>query len=195
MKRAVAFPIAVTLVLASASGAYAAARHFYRSDADAQVSANPRATCLGKTPTIYSTSSVVMGTSGNDVIVSTRADAEVYGLDGNDTICVYNTGGSAYGGRGRDVIWVDGNQFHTVVGGPGSDVILSSNISVPGLGDGGDSFLIGGEGDDVVYGGGGDEVIGGQAGNDHLYGGHGEDWLWGGLGGNDVVKGKHSFDN
>ncbi|MGC4175850.1 calcium-binding protein [Demequina sp.] len=195
MKKAIIIPVATAgLIVLGATGAFAAARAFGRADADAQVTAGTN-TCLGKKPTIKSAAAVVMGTEGNDVIVSGYANAEVYGLGGDDTICVYNVGGSAYGGAGRDVIWVDGNEGHVVVGGPGSDVILASNTFVRGLGAGGNNFFAGSDGDDVIYGGGGDDVISGQAGNDSLYGGDGEDWLWGGLGGADTVRGAHAYDD
>lgn len=195
MKKYIVIPVATVAVLAAtATGAFAAARAFGRADADAQVTADSSRTCLGKTPTIVGTGAVVTGTSNADVIVSSFANAEVYGLGGDDTICVYNIGGSAFGGQGRDVIWVDGNDGHVVVGGPGSDVILASNLFVRGLGTGGNNFFAGSDGDDVIYGGGATDVIGGQGGDDSLYGGDGEDWLWGGAG-IDVVKGKHTSDD
>jgi len=195
MKKYIAIPLATVAVVAvTATGAFAAARAFGRADADAQVTANSSKTCLGKTPTIVGTGAVVTGTNGADVIVSSFANAEVYGLGGDDTICVYNIGGSAFGGEGRDVIWVDGNENHVVVGGPGSDVILASNLFVKGLGKGGDNFFAGSDGDDVIFGGGGNDVVGGQNGDDSLYGGDGEDWLWGG-GGSDDVRGAHTYDD
>lgn len=196
MKKYITVPVvALSAVVLTATGVYAAARNFGPADADNQVTASA-SKCMGKNVTITGTTEIVTGTSGDDVIASLYWGAEVYGLGGNDTICLYNGGGSAaYGGPGRDVIWADGNNGHVLVGGPGDDVLLASNKLVAGLGKGGDNVMIGGPGEDKIYGGGDaewlfggpdDDYIRGGEGNDYLRGQSGDDNLNGGYGDDDV---------
>ncbi len=196
MKKSIAVPLAaVTALVLTATGAYAAARNFGPADADAQALRAKTDKCMGKKPTIVGTEEVVLGTSGNDVIVSLYWGAEVYGLAGDDTICIYNGGdSSAYGGPGRDVIWVDNNIAHVLVGGPGDDVLLASNKMITGLGKGGENIMIGGPGKDKIYGGGGAEYLFGGAGNDYIRGGEGNDFLRGQWG-DDNLNGGYGDDD
>jgi len=195
MKKYITVPVvALSAIVLTATGVYAAARNFGPADADKQSDRTNFSTCMGKSVTINGTTEVVTGTSGNDVIVSRRYNAEVYGLGGDDTICLYNYGSAAYGGPGRDVIWADGNSEHVLSGGPGDDVLLASNKLVTGLGKGGDNIMIGGPGADKIYGGGDDEWLFGGGGNDYIRGGEGDDYLRG-QSGDDNLNGGYGDDD
>ncbi len=60
------------------------------------------ATCQGKPATIEAAGGTVNGTDGDDVIVTTGADANVYALGGNDLVCV--VGGHVSTGDGDDSV-------------------------------------------------------------------------------------------
>lgn len=104
---------------------------------------------------------VITGTTGNDLINGTAGNDAINGGAGNDTI---------YGGAGVD----------TLTGDAGNDVLYG--------GDGNDGFF-GGGGDDTIYGEAGDDNMFGDAGNDLLSGGDGNDKLSGGTGNDTLIGG------
>jgi Ca2+-binding RTX toxin-like protein len=59
-------------------------------------------TCQGQPATIEAASGTVMGTEGNDVIVTTGPGVAVYAQGGNDLVCV--VGGSVWTGDGDDSV-------------------------------------------------------------------------------------------
>lgn len=91
----------------------------------------------------------IVGTSGNDSILTVTADADtIVGLGGADTI---------NGNNGDDVIY---------------------GHSEDGVGDdGAQDTLYGQNGNDVLYGGDGNDLMSGGNGGDHLIGGNGNDIL------------------
>lgn len=93
---------------------------------------------------------ILIGTSGNDVIVTGGADAYVEGLDGNDTICGGNGNDILNGGEGNDIIF-GGNGNDALTGGNGSD-----NLN----GDASNDVISGGPGTDSCSGGTGSDSIG-----------------------------------
>jgi Ca2+-binding RTX toxin-like protein len=60
------------------------------------------ALCQGQPATLESSTGTVTGTEGNDVIISTAANAYVMALGGNDLVCV--AGGVVYSGAGDDSV-------------------------------------------------------------------------------------------
>src|SRR5207249_5149635 len=96
----------------------------------------------------------IVGTPGNDVLVSDASAQSVCGLGGNDRLT---------GLGGDDVL----------VGGAGDDILH---------GEGGGDILRGGAGNDQLYGQSGDDGLWGGEGNDGLFGGPGFDQLDGGAG-------------
>jgi Ca2+-binding RTX toxin-like protein len=115
--------------------------------------------------TIYggSTTSVLRGEDGNDVIYAQHGFNDVNGNAGDDTI---------YGGDGND--WLVGGRGNDQINGGSGAQILYGNL--------GDDTLIGGSGGDTIRGGQGDDVITGGAGNDWISGDLGNDTVTGGAG-------------
>jgi Ca2+-binding RTX toxin-like protein len=105
--------------------------------------------------------SLVIGGSGNDVLVGTAGNDFVYGGAGNDKLLLMD---------GDDV----GN------GGTGDDMVS---------GDNGRDLVIGGLGNDKLFGGAGSDALTGDGGADQIYGGADRDVLSGGRGDGDVVVG------
>jgi Ca2+-binding RTX toxin-like protein len=108
-------------------------------------------TCQGKAATIVGTGPAILGTPGDDVIV-TGASIEVQGGGGNDTICVSTT--------------IAVTNVHT---GDGDDLIDASTLggTSTSLGGGSDLF-IGGPGPDGVVAAGADDTITGAGGEDSI---------------------------
>ncbi len=137
------------------------------------------------------TVTAICGTSGDDIIIASFANAVVCGNNGNDGIYNY-TGGPLFanGGAGNDIITGSGGNDR-LMGGTGSDTIFGSGgadvIFVNGTGgtdgpnlvsgDAGDDVILGAESDDVLAGGANNDTIAGQGGRDVLLGNDGTDSL------------------
>ena len=91
------------------------------------------AVCQGQAATIEGTGGPILGTQGDDVIVTTGPDASIQTLGGNDLVCL--AGGSVYSGVGDDSI--------VSTAPAGTDTFAA-------LGGGTDSY-VGGAGDSDVY--------------------------------------------
>ena len=112
----------------------------------------------------------IMGSYGDDDIVSGGGDDVVIAGDGMD----YVDGGAGddhlHGNQGDDTIYgLDGDDY--LFGGEGAD------------------YLEGARGDDRVYGDAGHDVVSGGHGDDQLHGGADADLLYSGTGANEVVGG------
>lgn len=151
--------------------------------------------CKGKFATIVADpgGGLLMGTSGNDVIIGSAKADIINGLGGNDVICAKDGDDRIDGGSGDDKIW-GGSGSDEIQGGGGDDVLRGQK---------GQDQLDGGDGQDKLYGNGGADSIKGSAGNDRLYGHASGDSLDGGDGddtlighkGNDVVLGGDGDDS
>ncbi len=132
------------------------------------------------------------GTAGNDTLVGSDGDDELYGLDGNDQISAQTGDDTLYGGDGNDSLaGFDGNDL--IYGGTGNDLVLAlSGADVMYGGDGNDTGS-GGAGDDTLYGDAGDDLLLGQDNDDLIYGGLGTDILRGGSG-HDILYGEDGPD-
>lgn len=112
----------------------------------------------------------VDGTIGDDRLVTTGINEEVYGLDGNDTVEAGGGNDGVFGGAGND----------TLRGESGDDVMT---------GDAGADVLEGGDGKDQIEGGDGADRLTGGKGNDHLLGGKNDDIYYFGRGdGADIIE-------
>lgn len=169
--------------------------------------------CAGLMPTL-------VGTPGNDVLVSKRRDViwagpgddVIHGRGGSDVICAGAGEDKVYGGRGVDRVYggggddliVGGQGTDHLRGNAGADTILSQRGSDRAIGGGGRDIVLGGAGNDRIGGGGGRDVLIGGAGDDrlnggggdadHVYGGLGADRLSGGPGDFDLVRGDAGYD-
>ena len=122
--------------------------------------------CDGRTATIVGDKGddVLMGTPGDDVIVSRTGNDQVLGLAGDDVICTRGTADVLKGGSGDDVLRSDGGE-DTLRGGGGNDKLHGANEA---------DDLAGGGGNDRVHGGGGNDDLDGGAGDDECFGNGGD---------------------
>ena len=145
----------------------------------------------------------LLGTNGNDVIVSEVATRYIRAMDGddvifasdfNDTVYAENGTNIIVGGDGNDTIY-GGNGNDTIYGGDGNDTIYGGAGNNILVGMSGSNFIQGGSGNDLIFGGsgndylvagGGHNFVFGGAGNDEIYGGAGNDTLIGGSGNNTI---------
>jgi Ca2+-binding RTX toxin-like protein len=141
--------------------------------------------CKGRVATLTGTAraDTIIGTEGDDVIVSLGGGDTINARGGNDLICSGGGSDTVSGGDGRDTI-VTGSGRDTVNGGSGDDRITLGAK---------DDIADGGQGNDRIDGGGGSDRIRGSAGNDRLSGGGGSDTLVGGPG-NDRMAGGNGTD-
>lgn len=103
---------------------------------------------------------LILGTNGNDTIVSRIEGAKILGLDGDDTLIGMNAKDVLKGGNGNDNL-SGGLGNDRLVGGPGNDVLFGVN---------GKDKLLGGPGDDVLNGGKGpDKLKGGPGSNVYVF--------------------------
>lgn len=150
----------------------------------------------------------LIGTPGDDVLITRGGPDTLEGLEGNDTLIagggpdvihggpgddmIVGLGGpdELYGGEGNDEIVGHGGA-DIIDGGPGDDIIYAGgapDMVSGGEGDdfinaeGGPDIVDAGPGNDIVYGEGGPDTLIGGAGDDTLYGGGGPDTLLGGSG-------------
>jgi Ca2+-binding RTX toxin-like protein len=141
---------------------------------------------------INPTSTVIIGTEQNDLIVGGAGDNRIEGGLGNDRII---------GGEGHDAL-VGGDGDDTIFGGEGNDWILGERGADMIFGEEGNDRISGGRGNDSLFGGDGNDKIMGAEGNDYLSGGDGRDTLRGGRGndtlfgddGNDRLEGNNGHD-
>lgn len=113
-------------------------------------------TCQGRVATQVGARRKVVGTPGDDVIVSAKARKVLAG-GGNDVVCVTSSRGvTVVGGAGHDVV-KGGRGDDELAGNGGEDVLRGS---------GGDDRLVGGGGKDRLLGGGGRDAASGGAGRD-----------------------------
>ena len=148
----------------------------------------PTETCEGLT----ATTTGLVGTSGDDVIVGTGGADVIDGRGGDDVICGRGGADRIDGGPGDDLINA-GWGSDVVRGGDGNDTILAG----PGLddveGEGGNDLIRGGQGGDRLVGNGGNDTIYGGDRRDRLFGFAGDDQLFGGSG-NDNIRGGAGTD-
>jgi len=137
---------------------------------------------------------IIVGTEGDDIIITGSQQDVVCGMGGDDTI--YGGGQMDFinGGPGNDIIY-GGGQIDTLVGGDGDDIIYGGDQrddidGGPGndilYGDGQEDLIYGGPGNDEIHGGAQADVICGNAGNDVIYGDGGSDDIDGGTGINTI---------
>ena len=127
---------------------------------------------------------ILLGGSGDDILVSTGTNDVVLGGSGADMI--YARGGDSIirGGTGNDTIY-GGNaadKLDILLGDEGDDQVKGDKGTDIIYGGEGDDILDGGEGVDLVVGGAGDDEIEGGGGNDYIIGGEGDDTLTGDAG-------------
>ncbi|WP_157961707.1 calcium-binding protein [Acuticoccus kandeliae] len=149
---------------------------------------------------------------GPDVLTGGTGDATVYDGVGDDVYIFGRDSTVVYAGRGEN-IYVNGHggtvvdftyypgrirvdlekgtagkstlyDVHSVVGSPGDDTLLGTDLYSGIDGGDGDDFIRGGEKKDRLVGGDGDDTVKGLYGDDYLYGGNG----------NDLLRGDGSFD-
>ncbi|MFY0660882.1 MAG: type I secretion protein [Shimia sp.] len=129
----------------------------------------------------------VVGTSGDDEIITDNGNDSILGIEGDDNIIANGGFDTIRGGEGNDRM-EGGKQDDFVYGDEGNDALYghAGDDSLKG-GEGNDSMsgnqgadtLLGNEGDDVLRGGDdGDSMNGGQ-GSDTLKGGNGRDTMTG----------------
>jgi len=138
---------------------------------------------------------ILTGTSGNDHIYGSSADAVQGSADGADSLVGGDGGDYIQGNAGNDTIdggagsdrLRGGADDDSITGGDGNDSI-NGNVGNDTIDGGADNdFIHGGQGNDVLLGGTGDDILMGDLGNDTLTGGAGFDVLSGG-------DGKDQFD-
>lgn len=133
---------------------------------------------------VFSSSSPIFGTAGNNTIHGTQGNDLIIALEGNDKV---------FGKGGNDCI----------LGGEGSDQLRGELGDDVILGEGGNDLLIGSLGNDKIFGGSGNDQLRGEVGNDFLDGGENNDTITGGVGndealggeGNDNIKGEAGNDD
>ncbi len=147
------------------------------------------ASCDGNAATITSSSRIIKGTSGDDVIVVLGAGTHtIKAGSGDDLICSGSSSDSIFGGPGNDVI-NSGSGSDLITAGVGNDTInAGSGNDVVNAGSGNDS-VVAGSGNDTVTGGPGDDSLNGGAGNDALSGNNGADLMWGKAGNDSLIGG------
>lgn len=183
------------------------------------INAQSPSTCFGRQPTILNTQSntIVNGTDGDDVILSTGSYTDIYGKGGNDIICgglssrIYGSNGNniitgsgksiIYGGKGSNIIFAQA--------GPGNDGTLNSTeaesgisgvncdpsstdpgTSIYGSDDGtGNDVLVGCAGHDYIKAGNNKTKIYGYGGIDQLIGGSNTPVIYGNDGDDNILAG------
>ena len=157
--------------------------------------ASRSATCFGRAPTITkgTGNNRIVGTAGNDVIMSGGGDDTVYGRGGNDLICAGPGADEVFGGDGNDRIAGAGGRDR-LIGGDGNDRIEGGDQTDRLSGGIGHDQIFGGDGNDQMFGGAHNDALRGWNGNDSAEGGTGADLIDGGPGANRAAgeKGRDS---
>jgi hypothetical protein len=127
----------------------------------------------------FDSSSIIEGTSNNDILRGNNSNNTIFGFNGQDELFGGSGDDSLDGGDGDDkLLGQEGNDI--LVGGSGQDE-LQGGLDDDSLNGGdGDDKLLGQEGSDALFGGQGQDQINGGAGNDFLNGGSGDNTLTGG---------------
>jgi Ca2+-binding RTX toxin-like protein len=166
-------------------------------------------------PHLIQQSGFVVGTPGDDIIITGAGDDVVTGGGGDDRICVGAgddrvSGGDGNdridGGPGRDLVRYETSPSPVVVDlmtglatGHGTDHVMGFEMVVGSSyddlisGDEASNTLSGFDGDDRLFGGDGDDWLAGNNGDDRLAGGSGDDNLHG-QAGDDVMFGQAGRD-
>jgi len=143
----------------------------------------------------------LVGTDGNDVLVTGGGEDTLIGGEGDDVLVAGGGPDTLDGGPGNDQLYGLGGPDH-MTGGEGNDAMAGfggRDYMDGGAGDdildggGAPDEMHGGEGNDTLYGGGGPDQMYGDAGEDTLYGGGGPDQMYGGEG-NDILVGEGGPD-
>ena len=120
--------------------------------------------------------SVIVGSSGDDVIHGTPGDDVLSGGAGNDLIYGYAGDDLLDGGVGNDRLF-GGAGDDTLLGGAGNDQLHGGSGNDDLLGGTGNDQLHGDSGNDRLDGGPGNDLVDGGTGADHMQGGTGDDLL------------------
>jgi len=137
---------------------------------------------------------VIMGTDGNDWIVSGGGDDTVRGEDGDDWIEAGYGVDKVHGGKGDDIITNNGTDIgetDMLHGEEGDDVIHGGSGLALIFGNQGKDVIITGPDGKEAFGGTGNDFILGGEGDDFLLGNEGDDWIEGGNG-FDTIAGDNS---
>jgi Ca2+-binding RTX toxin-like protein len=161
---------------------------------------------------------IILGTSGNDLLVGDANDNFIFGFGGNDTLLGGAGSDTLHGGQGADVlnggagidtvsysdalsaVRLDASGSGLSFGDAAGDTFASIEIfELSSFNDiftdatGANSVVFGGAGNDEILGGFGDDNLSGDDGNDILAGEAGSDRLVGGFG-DDVLDGGEGAD-
>jgi len=143
----------------------------------------------------------IIGTSGDDIINSNKANDSVRGGNGDDSIAGGLDNDTVRGDNGNDVIY-GGSEDDRLYGNNGNDTLEGGTGYDRLYGGNNDDRLIDDHGNDRLFGGSGNDHLSAGRGNDRLYGGDGNDSLDAGSGndklydgnGNDTLKGGDGND-
>ena len=119
---------------------------------------------------------VLGGTSGNDTIIASIGDDNLYGDEGNDRLEGGDGVDNIMGGAGDDII-TDLGGDDVIKGEAGNDVIQGGNGINILFGDLGQDFIITGEDISTTFAGDGNDFVLGTLRNLETIGGTGNDWL------------------
>lgn len=140
---------------------------------------------------------IIEGLAGNDTLISGGGPDVIHGGEGDDLIVGLGGPDELYGEEGNDEIVGHGGP-DIIDGGPGNDIIYAGGAPDEVMGGEGDDFInaeggpdtvYGGEGNDIIYGGGGPDTLDGGAGDDIIRGEGGPDILSGGPGNDELYGG------
>lgn len=118
----------------------------------------------------------IVGTNGNDLIVTFEGNDTVDGGNGNDCIVSGNGNNNLSGGNGADII-ISGDGNNTVDGGNENDVITLGNGNNTIAGGNGDDKITLGLGNNTIDAGNGDDQVNTGNGINKILGGNGNDTL------------------
>ncbi len=118
----------------------------------------------------------INGGRGDDSITSSGM---VDGGPGNDLLVALGWNSSLFGGAGDDILRGNAGK-NRLCGGSGRDILEGGS---------GDDWISGGSGDDTLHGENGNDTLIGSEGNDSLDGGEGGDKLLGGAGNDELIAG------
>jgi Ca2+-binding RTX toxin-like protein len=130
--------------------------------------------------------STVLGTDGNDTIITKRYGQRVLAKAGDDYVRLGSSNDVAYGEDGND--YLHGNDGRdSVYGGPGNDHPQGGGGADYVSGGGGDDELDGDAGNDRIFAGAGNDEVTGDEGDDVIYPGPGADTIYGEQGNNTII--------
>ncbi len=135
---------------------------------------------------------VINGTPGDNFIVGTFANDQVFLLAGNDTVFAQEGNDLVFGNFGNDLL--SGNEDNdSIFGEQGTDILIGNQGNDSLNGGQGNDTIYGGQGNDIVRGGQGNDFLSGDRGNDVLHGDLGADLLFGGEGQDIFVMGRRNI--